>query len=159
MKDWENSSVVFNFRVAGVALSRGRLLVHRNEREANWSLPGGRIQPLEFSEQALVREMREELDAAVSVDRTLWVMENLFGYEEGKQVHEVCFYYMMSLADNDPLHGNTGDFDGDEDGERLIFHWLPLTDLATAPFNPEMLKPRLLDMPTSPQVIRVNDLG
>lgn len=158
MKDWENTPVVFNFRVAGVAISRDRLLVHRNEKESNWSLPGGRIQPLEFSEQALVREMREELGAVVSVERTLWVMENLFGYEEGKQVHEVCFYYLMALADDDPLHANDGDFDGDEDGERLIFHWLPLDSLATAAFNPEMLKARLLNIPDSPEVITVNDL-
>ncbi len=159
MKDWENSKVVFNFRVAGVALSRNRLLVHRNERESNWSLPGGRIQPLEFSEAALVREMREELGAAVRVERTLWVMENLFGYAEGKEVHEVCFYYLMALADDDPLHDNDADFDGDEDGERLIFHWLPLSQLANAPFNPEMLKPLLQDIPEHPQVITANDLG
>jgi len=159
MKDWENSKVVFNFRVAGVAISRGRLLVHRAEHEANWSLPGGRIQPLEFSEAALVREMREEVAAAVTVVRTLWVMENLFGYEEGKQVHEVCFYYLMELAADDPLHDNEADFDGDEAGERLIFRWLPLGELASAPFNPERLKPRLLEIPEHPQVIRVNDLG
>ena len=159
MKDWEHSEVVFNFRVAGVAISRGRMLVHRAERETNWSLPGGRIQPLEFSAAALVREMREEVAAAVTVIRTLWVMENLFGYEEGKQVHEVCFYYLMELAADDPLHDNTGEFDGDEAGERLIFHWLPLAELAAAPFNPEMLKPRLLQLPDNPEVITANDLG
>ena len=110
--------------------------MHRNERESNWSLPGGRIQPLEFSNTALVRELREELGADVSVLRTLWVMENLFGYEEGKEVHEVCFYYLMALADDDPLHANDGHFDGDEDGERLIFHWLPLNELTAAPLQP-----------------------
>ncbi|MCB1187864.1 NUDIX hydrolase [bacterium] len=159
MKDWENSSVHFNFRVAGVAISRGRLLVHRNEKEANWSLPGGRIQPLEFSSDALVREMSEELGAVVTVERTLWVMENLFGYEEGKQVHEICFYYLMKLADDDPLHANDGHFDGDEAGERLIFFWLPLSELATAPFNPDMLKQRLLNIPDGVEVIVANDLG
>ncbi|MCB1217179.1 NUDIX hydrolase [bacterium] len=159
MKDWEHSSVVFNFRVAGVAISRNRLLVHRAERETNWSLPGGRIQPLEFSDSALVREMSEELGASVTVERTLWVMENLFGYAEGKQVHEVCFYYLMRLADDDPLHDNESDFDGEEAGERLVFRWLPLSELAAAPFNPEMLKERLLNIPDSPEVIRANDLG
>lgn len=159
MKDWEHSAVVFNFRVAGVALSRGRLLVHRAERETSWSLPGGRIQPLEFSADAIVREMREEVAAVVKVVRTLWVMENMFGYAEGKEVHEVCFYYLIELAGDDPLHDNTGDFDGDEAGERLVFHWLPLAELAGAPFNPEMLKPLLLDLPDSPQILTANDLG
>lgn len=150
---------MFNFRVAGVAFSRGRLLVHRNEQESNWSLPGGRIQPLEFSDAALARELSEELGAEVSVQRALWVMENLFGYEEGKQVHEVCFYHLMQLADDNPLHDNTEFFDGDEAGERLIFHWLPLDELATAPFNPDMLKSRLLNIPDSTELIRANDLG
>ena len=32
----------FNYRVAGVAIVDGNVLVHRGENEPFWSLPGGR---------------------------------------------------------------------------------------------------------------------
>ena len=51
----------FNYRVAGIALSEGRLLLHTSDRDDFWSLPGGRCEFGETSAEALVREMREEL--------------------------------------------------------------------------------------------------
>ena len=38
----------FNYRVVGVALHNGRVLLHKNETEHFWSLPGGRGELLEL---------------------------------------------------------------------------------------------------------------
>lgn len=40
-----------------------------------WEWPGGKIEAGETPEQALVREIREELDTAVSVDKFLYTVE------------------------------------------------------------------------------------
>ena len=39
----------------------GRILLHRADYEDFWSLPGGRVEMLEDSREALRREMLEEL--------------------------------------------------------------------------------------------------
>ncbi|RDG39214.1 (deoxy)nucleoside triphosphate pyrophosphohydrolase [Streptomyces corynorhini] len=51
--------------VAGAVYDRGRLLAARRsappELAGRWELPGGKLEPGERPEQALVRELREEL--------------------------------------------------------------------------------------------------
>lgn len=69
----------FTYRVGGVCISCGHVLaVCYNGDESVWTLPGGRVETLETSAVALVRELREELGIAVTLGRLLWIVENLF---------------------------------------------------------------------------------
>ncbi|MCL2553599.1 MAG: (deoxy)nucleoside triphosphate pyrophosphohydrolase, partial [Actinomycetia bacterium] len=55
--------------VGGAVLDRGRLLAARRtappELAGQWELPGGKVEPGERDEDALVRELREELGVTV----------------------------------------------------------------------------------------------
>lgn len=61
-------------------------------------LLGGRVESGELAEDAVRREMQEELGADVTVLRRLGVVENLFRHD-GRAFHEVIFVFECAFAD------------------------------------------------------------
>lgn len=58
--------------VAAVIEQDGRILATQRgygDHKDGWEFPGGKIEPGETPEQALVREIQEELDMAVAIER------------------------------------------------------------------------------------------
>ena len=51
----------FNYRVAAVIVNDGKILAQRNTKTNEYYLPGGRVTFGETSEEALLREIKEEL--------------------------------------------------------------------------------------------------
>ncbi len=111
-------NALFNFRVAGVAIQNGKLLLHKTPTDNFWSLPGGRVDMFEFSRETLLREMLEEIGKTVCVGNLLWVVENFFEYNNIKH-HEIGFYYQMEISDLE----DQDDFIVIEDETELLFHW------------------------------------
>jgi len=69
---FEGNGAQFGFRAARSALNQGRVLLQQSELDPFWALPGGRVDMLESAEDALRREMREELRLEVEVEGRLW---------------------------------------------------------------------------------------
>ncbi len=132
----------FNFRVVGVAFDKGRVLLHRGEQDDFWALPGGRVELLEMAQTALEREMREELNAEVQVERLLWVAEYLFAYE-GLLNHEIGFYFLMSFPPGSPVTAHTTPFMANEEGVRLIMQWFSVEEVGDLQLYPIFLRTRL----------------
>jgi ADP-ribose pyrophosphatase YjhB (NUDIX family) len=141
----------FDHRVAGIALKgtgdATQVLLHRAETDDFWALPGGRVELLEPSMEALRREMHEELNIEIQVKRLVWVVENFFHYN-GRVHHELGLYCLISLPPNCPLR-DQAEFLGDEQGLRLIFRWFPLMQLRQLPLYPTFLREGLQALPAS----------
>lgn len=70
-------SGLFNIRVTGVLIEKGRILLVKQYVDDNrqWSLPGGRVERGESIQEALIREMLEETGLHIECDKLLYVCE------------------------------------------------------------------------------------
>jgi ADP-ribose pyrophosphatase YjhB (NUDIX family) len=139
----------FNYRVGGVCVHQGRVLLLCWEPCDFWALPGGRPEMLETSRQALTREMEEEMDLHVEVGRLLWVVENFFMHE-GWQFHELAFYYLMTLPRPCRFDDIDATFTGLDGDTPITFRWFPIDTLEAVLLYPAFLRSALADLPNSP---------
>ena len=56
----------FNYRVCAVIINNGMILSMQDERSPYYYLPGGRVKLGETGENAVIREIREELNTRLS---------------------------------------------------------------------------------------------
>ncbi|SDE22811.1 ADP-ribose pyrophosphatase YjhB, NUDIX family [Dyadobacter soli] len=133
---------LFNYRVAGVAVLNGKVLLHKTPSDNYWTLPGGRCELFEFSKDTLQREMQEETGLNAEAGEMLWVSENFFLYN-GDKYHEIGFYFEMQIL-NLP---DQNDFLGSEGEDELLFHWHDVTDLHAIRVYPEFLMDALAKNP------------
>ncbi|MCF0058835.1 NUDIX hydrolase [Dyadobacter sp. CY356] len=144
-------NALFNFRVAGVAVQNGKLLLHKTPTDNFWSLPGGRVDMFEFSRETLLREMMEEIGKSVRVGNLLWVVENFFEYNSIKH-HEIGFYYQMEI----PGLESQDDFVVIEEKTELLFHWEEVETINPGSIYPEFITKDVLRNNSSIQHITLN---
>lgn len=139
MLTFERQNNKFNFRVAGIAIHNNKILLHTTPDHNYWVLPGGRVEFNESTSDGIVREMQEELGVFVHVDRLRYVHELIFT-EDAKNFHEIGFYYLISLPENAEIMNKNSEFNGIEDGGRLIFRWFSFDELIQIEAYPEFIK-------------------
>ncbi len=140
----------FNYRSAAIIVHDGKLLVLQDEGIPHDYLPGGRIHLREPAEDALSRELREELDIALPPHRLVFMAESFFTLNE-QPYHEVCLYYLMNAPEELLARGET--FTRVEGREIHHFRWVDFAALREMSFYPIFLKERLLSLPDAPEFI------
>lgn len=162
MISFDRERVRFHYRVAGVCIHEGYVLLHRAERDEYWALPGGRCEFGESSDETLRREMREELNVTVTVGRLLWVVENFFTLT-GTTYHELALLYAIDLpvchAFLDKTHRHYG-IEDQSTGDKpytLIYEWVPVASLPDVILHPAFLRSALRDVPAATQHIVQRD--
>ena len=136
---------VFSYRVAGIYVRDGRVLLQKPTNDTAYAFPGGHVSFGETNEETLVREFLEETGAEVSVGELKWVGELFFPWGD-KPCHQICLYYAVELLTDGVVsedfsigteHIEGRDFD-------LEFHWIPISELdkiAVYPTNaPELMR-------------------
>lgn len=148
-------SALFNFRVAGVWLKDGHVLLQGDAREDFWALPGGRVEIMERAEDALLRELREELAMkGASVERLLWINQNFFHTPAWGEAHELGLYFLItpSPADTDRYGDLARAYPCAEPDSTLTFRWFSVSELAGV-IRPTFLADALRQLPDQPTMI------
>jgi ADP-ribose pyrophosphatase YjhB (NUDIX family) len=174
MITFERDRSRFSTRAVAVIMDRDerRVLVSRATIDDSWALPGGRIEIGETSREAVVREMREELDVEVEVDRLLWVTEEFFEFA-GLAWHGIAFYYLVRLPNDSPMYDREESSGIEEFVEDLfipehlraevnrlemIFRWHNRERLHELVLYPRFLQDKLRVLPgTTEHIIRRGD--
>lgn len=137
----------FNYRVGAVILNDGKLLAMRDELSPYYYLPGGRVKLGETAEQAVVREVYEELHVTAEIVRPLWLNQAFFKEEvDGLRYHELCICFLLDIS-NIGLLSNCDGFFLMEGERRNRFEWLRFERLKDEHFYPTFLKEAIFNLP------------
>ena len=137
----------FNCRVCAVIVHDGKLLAMRDERSPYSYLPGGRVRLGETAEDAVLREVEEELNVKASIVRPLWLNQGFFTEDvDGLNYHELCVYFLVDVAGTGLL--DMGDRFTLYEGKRIHrFEWLAFERLKDEYFYPIFLKTEIFHLP------------
>jgi 8-oxo-dGTP diphosphatase len=107
--------------VGGVILNDGKvlLLLRKRPPEAGfWSLPGGRVEFMERVEDALKRELKEELGVEVQIESLICVTDHIV---EAENAHWVSPAYLVRIVSGVPQNL--------EPEKTETIEWFPLSQL------------------------------
>lgn len=162
MKDitYKDKNIKFNFRVAAIIENQDRILVQHSQGDTNYRLVGGRVQLMESTLQALVREIHEELNYTIKGEdlRLLQIAENFYDYDDIdgsiQNVHEILFVYKLYIDSNNDIAkmDNFKEFDKDN----TILKWIKKKDLDNISLVPQIAK-KIIDS-TSLNYEIINDI-
>ena len=143
----------FNYRVCGMIIHEGKILAMHDQRSPYYYLPGGRVQLGETAEEAVLREIREELEIDAKIVRPLWFNQGFFTEDvTGEQFHEICIYFLMDISHTDLLSKGE-QFVLNENNQRHTFEWLEFDRLKDEYFYPIFLKEKIWDLPEKLTII------
>ena len=139
----------FNFRVAAIMLHENKILVMNDERGSYDYLPGGRVQINEPVQEALLRELSEELGIFPKIVRPLWFNECFFTEQmSGVDYHELCIYFLVDISNTDLLEKGES-FTIIDEPHTFNYRWVNIEDLKDMAFFPLFLKEEIFNLPES----------
>lgn len=137
----------FTYRVAALIIKDDKLLMAKHQEHPCYYTVGGRVMINETSEEAVTREVFEEISVKLKIERLAFVQER-FKEISGQKHHEIVFFYLMQ----DTSKINIADNSFTDQGAKETLHWLPIEDLDKNTIAPENLKDMLLSMDNKPNI-------
>jgi ADP-ribose pyrophosphatase YjhB (NUDIX family) len=146
MVSFASDGTRFHYCVDGVCIHQEHVLLCRAGQSDYWFTPGGRVELGETSQQALSREMQEELGEDVAVGRLLWIVENLF-LMGAEPTHELALMYAITLPPTSPFLDLAHERVTMDAGTTLTLRWFPLATLAEVELRPAFLRSAFQQLP------------
>ncbi len=131
----------FKFRVSGVFIYNNKILVNKYG-EDSYCLPGGYVEIGENSEEAILRELKEEINLDFNISSFLGITENFFVNLRSQKTHGIDFYYRVNLNDeNDYEKIDYNRIENDKGGIiQHHFKWIDLSELEKYNLLPSCIK-------------------
>lgn len=148
MEDIEikTSEKKFKYRVNGIIIHDKKLLALKMKNNVSYCLPGGHVELGESSQKAILREMLEETQTKVSIDKTFSVVENFYTDKNNLKTHEISFYYLVKPYNFDKIkfdNYSVSELDKGEEKQHN-FEWLDISSLENIDFRPSFIKNKLI---------------
>ena len=137
----------FNYRVCAMIISDEKILAMHDDRSPYYYLPGGRVAIGETAENAVIREVQEELGVTPEIVRPLWLNQAFFTEDvDHLRYHELCIYFLMDISNTDLLERGK-QFTSKEGHRTHVFEWLEFERLKKEYFYPLFLKKDIFNLP------------
>ena len=144
-----------NIRSAWVIIHNNKILTHKNVNKNHYSLPGGRVEIGENSEETVIRELHEELEKNTVITGDIATIENFFEMDN-KKYHEIYFVHKVEFVnDEDQIIDYT--LHNKEGKEYLQYEWLDLNKIDEYNILPKCIK-SILKSKQFPMHIINNDM-
>lgn len=145
---FRNEDGVFSYRIGGILIHEGKVLLQQCNGEKDYAIPGGHVSFGETSKDTIVREFKEETGFNVKHERLLWIGEVFFPWDT-RTCHQICMYFLITLCDETQVKSDSSFFVVDELERQRInlkFSWIPLTDLKDIELYPLGIKEKLMNL-------------
>lgn len=136
----KNEHYTFKFRVSGIIIRDNKVLMVEMDDAGFFCLPGGHVELGETTEEAMLREMKEETNKDTYIKKYLGNIENFFINKHNIGIHEIAFYYLMDFKEDVKLKDLTRIENDEGTDVKLNFKWFDLDKLNDVNIKPTFLK-------------------
>ena len=137
----KDKDLKFKVRVSGILIVNNKILVSKYSNDS-YCLPGGYVELGETTIDAIRRELKEELDTEIEVERFMGISENFFTNFKNEKTHGIDFYYKVKPKDINNINLNDYNYLENDNGHEILhnFKWIELAKLENYNLLPKEIK-------------------
>ena len=156
VKFWKDDGA-FKLRVCGVIKQGNKFLISNCDNCEFYGFPGGHVVLGENTDDAVLREVKEETLIDVKISKLLAIVQLFFKRDDGKPFHEICYYYL--LEPTTPVNTNNYNLEENDNGVKRYhnFYWLTLEEFENIDIRPAEIKNILKNNLERQHIIRYQD--
>ena len=142
----KNGDLKFKFRVSAIIIEKDKVLLEKYD-ENSYCLPGGYVNMGENSEEAMLRELKEELQFDFVIDEFMGIAENFFTNYKGEKTHGIDFYYKVSFKNKKDISNIDYKYIEDDHGVTVNhdLKWFNMKELQKVNLKPMKVREAILN--------------
>lgn len=129
----------FKLRTSAIIIKDNKILLQKSKCRDGYSFPGGHVEFGEITSEAILREVKEEINIDTKIIDLYCVSELIYKNKEGKVNQEINNYYKLECLDDLKLE----DFELVEIDKgvekRHYYSWIDIKDINTIDLKPQKI--------------------